>query len=318
MNTRTYTGRHASAPTQEAISIAITRNEDGLIQYGQPQHVDADIVIPVYNEEEQLAASVLTLRDYLISQRYASARFTWNIVIADNASTDSTWDIAQQLSNENPGIVRAVHIERKGRGYALKQTWGESLAQVVSYMDVDLSTDIACTGTLIGSLLSGQADVAIGSRLLSDSNVTRSLKREFISRTYNLMLRTYLQTNFHDAQCGFKAMTAAAASMILPKTEDNEWFFDTEMLVRAHMRGLRLYEIPVRWIEDAGTTVNIPDTVSKDLTGMRRMKHEIRATANTVDTQRYRLSSAYSSIGWDTQGQGELRVSLIELAARRA
>ncbi len=132
-------------------------------------------------------------------------------MIADNASTDASWQIAKSLCDWCPNQVRALHLARKGRGYALKQAWLSSKAAVVAYMDVDLSTDIGSTGSLILPLLQGGADIAFGSRLMPQSQVTRSPKREFISRTYNLMLRSYLAVSFHDAQCGFKAITAQAA-----------------------------------------------------------------------------------------------------------
>lgn len=238
---------------------------------GEPRSVDADIVIPVYNEQEQLAESVLTLMNHLASSQIEGWAYTWQIVIADNASTDDTWAIASRLASQYPGRVRAVRIARKGRGRALKLAWGESRAKVVAYMDVDLSTDIHQTGTLVGTLVYGFADVAFGCRLFDDSEVTRSAKREFISRTYNGMLRMLLGASFHDAQCGFKAMTASAARHLLPYIQDDEWFFDTEMLLLAQATGMRMYEFPVRWVEDPGSTVNIPDTVRKDLKGMWRM-----------------------------------------------
>ena len=278
---------------------------------GSPSAVDADIVIPVYNESPSLSRSIHTLHEFLSTDPAHHAPFTWNIVIADNASTDDTWVIARQLCTEFPADVRALRTDRKGRGYALKYAWGESLAKVMAYMDVDLSTDIRSTGTLIGSLLVGGADIAIGSRLMSGSDVTRSTKREFISRTYNIMLRSYLGARFHDAQCGFKAITAAAARQLLGQVKDNEWFFDTELLMLAQQCGMLIYEIPVRWVEDTDSTVNILDTVRKDLAGMHRMRREISASGSDIG---YQLSGAYSSIGWDDSGQRELRGSLIELA----
>ena len=259
---------------------------------GSPRHVDADIVIPVYNEQEQLAASVTTLMNHLQAGRQKIWSYTWNIVIADNASTDATWSIAERLCASHPGAVRAVRIPAKGRGRALKLTWGESQARVVAYMDVDLSTDIAQTDELLGALLYGGADVSIGCRLFDESQVVRSAKREIISRTYNTLLHVALGAAFHDAQCGFKAMTSEAARHLLPFIEDNEWFFDTEMLLLAQATGMRIWEFPVRWVEDAGTTVNIPDTVRKDLAGMWRMRH-------TLALMRARNESAAQSTGPD-------------------
>ena len=259
----------------------------GRAGYSSPD-VDADIIIPVYNEQQRLADSVRTLLDLFDTPGMMPYRCA--IVIADNASTDGTWPIACDLATAYPHRVRAVRISRKGRGRALKITWGESSARVVAYMDVDLSTDIRYTGALIGSLLLGGADVAIGCRLFDESDVDRSLKREAISRTYNAMLRCYLGAAFHDAQCGFKALTARAAARLLPMVRDDEWFFDTELLMFAQTLGLRIYEIPVRWVEGQGTTVDIPDTVRKDLEGMARMRrklHKMRRQEQASQQQKH-------------------------------
>ena len=177
---------------------------------------------------------------------------------------------------------------------------------VVAYMDVDLSTDIGSTGSLILPLLQGGADIAFGSRLMRQSQVTCSPKREFISRTYNLMLRSYLAVSFHDAQCGFKAITAQAAHALLPQVKDDEWFFDTELLVRAQQAGMTMLELPVRWVEDAGSTVDIPDTVKKDLEGMHRVREGTEARA--VEVLRVDLDSPAV---WDQIRQHELRGSLL-------
>ena len=242
---------------------------------GNPAPVAIDIVLPVHNEEELLDSHVRILKDFLDAHAMERKGFTWNIVIADNASTDATWSIAKRLVDDYPDRMRALRISQKGRGRALKIAWGESLAQVVAYMDIDLSTDIKDAGFLVGSLLVGGADVAIGSRLLSESEVDRSLKREFISRTYNLMLRSYLGATFHDAQCGFKAMTAVAARILLPLIQDDGRFFDAELLLLAQNLGMLIYEIPVRWEEDKNSQLNIAATVQEDLEGMRRMKRTL-------------------------------------------
>lgn len=279
---------------------------DSPVFYGSPKPVDTDIVIPIYNEEIRLADSISTLCSFLDRHARDRAPFSWNIVIADNASTDASWQIAKSLCDWCPSLVRALHLARKGRGYALKQAWLSSRAAVVAYMDVDLSTDIGSTGSLILPLLQGGADIAFGSRLLPQSQVTRSPKREFISRTYNLMLRSYLAVSFHDAQCGFKAITAQAAHALLPQVKDNEWFFDTELLVRAQQAGMTMLELPVRWVEDVGSTVDIPDTVKKDLEGMHRVREGMEA--RTIEELRVDLDSPAV---WDQIRQHELRGSLL-------
>lgn len=243
---------------------------------GAPRTVDVDIVVPVYNEQAELGSSIITIVHRMRELASDELACSWQVVIADNASCDNTWWIAKSIVQAYPQEVRAVRMERKGRGYALKQVWGGSRAQTVAYMDVDLSTDLSHLAQLLRPLLEGSADVVFGSRLLPASHVKRCLKREVISRTYNRMLQGYLGVSFRDAQCGFKAMSSEAASMLVPQIVDDEWFFDTELLVLAERAGLAMREIPVTWIEDAGSTVHIVDTVWKDLMGMHRLKRGMR------------------------------------------
>lgn len=231
-----------------------------------------DVVVPVYNEERDLGPCVLRLRDFLDR----SFPFSTRITIADNASTDSTLRVAAHLARELPG-VRVVHLDRKGRGRALRQVWLDSDAQVVAYMDVDLSTDLNALLPLVAPLVSGHSDVAIGTRLASSSRVVRGRKREIISRCYNLILRTSLRAGFSDAQCGFKAMRTPVARVVLPLVEDGEWFFDTELLVLAERIGLRIHEVPVDWIDDPDSRVDIIDTARKDLLGIWRVGRALAA-----------------------------------------
>jgi putative flippase GtrA len=228
--------------------------------------VAVDVVVPVYNEERDLGPSVRRLHDYL------STRFpvTWRITIADNASTDATPAVARQLADELPG-VRVVRLDQKGRGRALRHTWLDTEATVVAYMDVDLSTDLAALLPLVAPLLSGHSDIAIGSRLARDSRVVRGTKREVISRCYNLLLRATLRARFSDAQCGFKAMRADRARILLPHVQDTGWFWDTELLVLAERAGLRIHEVPVDWTDDPDSRVDIVSTAVADLRGIARL-----------------------------------------------
>ncbi|MEV0685051.1 glycosyltransferase [Nocardia sp. NPDC050378] len=229
-----------------------------------------DVVVPVHNEENDLADCVRRLHAFLRDGFPFSARIT----IADNASTDNTLLIAEHLAAELDG-VRVVHLDRKGRGRALHSVWSGSDAQVVAYMDVDLSTDLNALLPLVAPLMSGHSDIAIGSRLATSARVVRGPKRELISRSYNLLLRTCLQVRFSDAQCGFKAMRAEVARELLPLVRDREWFFDTEVLVLAERAGLRIHEVPVDWIDDPDSRVDIVDTARKDLLGMWRVGREM-------------------------------------------
>ena len=224
-----------------------------------------DLVIPVHNEENGLEESVRHLDGYLRTLPYSTT-----ITIADNASTDGTWAIAERLASEITR-VRAIHLEEKGRGRALKAAWSTSPAEVVGYMDVDLSTDLRALPPLLAPLLSGHSDVAIGSRLARGSRIERGPKRDFLSKGYNLLLRGILSAEFTDAQCGFKAIRRDVAEKLLPLIEDDSWFFDTELLVLASEAGLRVHEVPVDWVDDPDSRVDIITTVKEDLDGIRRL-----------------------------------------------
>lgn len=237
-----------------------------------------DIVIPVYNEAKALADSVHTLREYLRTQ----FPFTWRITIADNASTDTTWQIAATLALTLDG-VRAIHLDQKGRGRALRTAWTDNDATIVAYMDVDLSTGLDALLPLIAPLASGHSDVAIGSRLAPGSSVARGPRREFISRTYNAILRTVFGNGFKDAQCGFKAVRRDVADRLVPLVRDNEWFFDTELLLLAERNGLRVHEVPVTWIDDPDSRVKVGKTAREDLKGVARMANDFAHGRGTTD-----------------------------------
>jgi putative flippase GtrA len=231
-----------------------------------PAGIQAEIVIPVRNEERDLAPSVRRL-DAHLRDRFP---FTACITIADNGSTDGTWAQALALESELES-VRAVRLERPGRGGALRSVWSQSRATVLAYMDVDLSTDLNALLPLLASLLSGHSDVAIGTRLARGARVIRGPRREIISRCYNLLLHATLGTRFSDAQCGFKAIRADQARVLLPLTSDTGWFFDTELLVLAERAGLRIHEVPVDWIDDADSRVKLIATAVADLRGIVRL-----------------------------------------------
>jgi len=225
-----------------------------------------DVVIPVYNEEVDLEASVKRLHAYLSGE----LPFSFRITVADNASTDRTWSIARALERDVPG-VRAVHLEEKGRGRALRHVWSTSDAAVLAYMDVDLSTDLTAVLPLVAPVVSGHSDLAIGTRLARGARVVRGTKREVISRCYNLLLRTTLGTGFSDAQCGFKAIRADRARVLLPLVKDTGWFFDTELLFLAERAGMRIHEVPVDWVDDPESRVDIVTTALDDLRGVARL-----------------------------------------------
>ena len=226
-----------------------------------------DVVVPVYNEERTLVRNVEVLLAYL--QAEFPCRF--RVVIADNASTDGTAAIGAELAARHEE-VRYLRLERKGRGHALRTAWLASDANVVSYMDVDLSTNLESFLPLVAPLLSGHSEVAIGTRLGHAAHVRRRLKRELLSRTYNLLIHAGFRAGFSDAQCGFKAVRADAARKLLPLVEDDGWFFDTELLLLAERNRMRIYEVPVDWIEDLDSRVDLVPTIASDLAGLWRVR----------------------------------------------
>ncbi|MFD1533223.1 bifunctional glycosyltransferase family 2/GtrA family protein [Pseudonocardia aurantiaca] len=236
------------------------------VHTGRPERDVLDVVVPVYNEENDLEPSVRRLHAHLSRQ----FPYRFRITIADNASTDGTPQIASRLAAELPGVA-ALRLEQKGRGRALRSAWSASDALVLAYCDVDLSTDLAALLPLVAPLISGHSDLAIGTRLGRGSRVVRGAKREIISRCYNLLLRGALGAGFSDAQCGFKAIRADVAQRLLPLVEDTGWFFDTELLVLAERAGLRIHEVPVDWVDDPDSRVDIVATALADLRGIVRV-----------------------------------------------
>lgn len=230
---------------------------------------EVEIVVPVYNEAATLEHSIQRLRRYLDQDFPLSAVVT----IVDNASTDATAPLAAALASQLAG-VRWRHLDQKGRGRALRAAWSASEAAVVAYMDVDLSTGLEALLPLVAPLVSGHSDLAIGTRLSSGASVIRSPKREVISRCYNLILRGALGRRFSDAQCGFKAMRRDTAAALMPLVADNDWFFDTELLVLAERNGLRIHEVPVDWVDDPDSRVDIARTAWGDLAGIARLLRE--------------------------------------------
>ena len=271
-----------------------------LLTGGGPRERLVEVTVPVYNEEKVLEQSVRLLHSYLSD----NLPLHFLITIADNASTDGTFAIAQRMGAELPR-VRAVHLDRKGRGLALRHVWSSSDADVVAYMDADLSTGLEAFLPLIAPLLSGHSDLATGSRLSRGAQVVRGAKREIISRAYNLLLHIVLAARFSDAQCGFKAGRAEVIRALLPAVEDDGWFFDTELLMLAQRQGLRIYQVPVAWTEDPDSKVEIIRTALADLRGVARLRFPFLRKRSSQD----RLG------GTDPEAGTHARSAQIELTA---
>jgi glycosyltransferase involved in cell wall biosynthesis len=231
-----------------------------------------DLVIPVLNEVNVLERSVAEVRGFLAERFPYPAR----IVIAENGSKDGTAELARDLAATYDN-VQCLVLTQRGRGRALRLAWTSSDADIVAYTDVDLSTDLTALEPMCRAIHEDGYDIAIGSRLLPGSRVKRCVKREVISRSYNLLLRLALSVRFSDAQCGFKAVSRRFVSEIIPLVQDQAWFFDTELLVLGERLGYRVKEVPVIWVEDLDTRVKIIQTVIEDLRGIRRLNRVLKS-----------------------------------------
>ena len=228
-----------------------------------------DVVIPVLNEERALPVCVDTLLQFLVE----SSPYPFRIVVADNGSTDRTPEIAESLSQEHWPRVAWSRLEIRGRGRALRKAWLESDADILTYMDVDLSTGLAAFPPLVRAIGEEGFDLAVGSRLMKGASVSkRTLKREITSRSYNTIIKAAFFTRFSDAQCGFKAISSSAAQALIPKVQDQGWFFDSELLILAEKGGYRIKDIPVRWVDDPDTRVRVVKTAVDDLKGLYRLR----------------------------------------------
>ena len=258
-----------AATITQPLASAAPAVDDQTLRPLNPRTLTIDIVLPVLNEAHVLERSVTKLHRYLAS----NLPYKWRIVIADNGSTDGTAAIARRLAERYPEI-RLLQLPEKGRGRALKQAWVSSKADILAYMDIDLSTNLDSFEPMIAPLITGDAGLATGSRLMKQSRTTRGFKREFISRCYNRIIRTTMKTKFVDAQCGFKAIRRDVAQKLLPHIKDTAWFFDTELLVKAEYNGYKIHEEPVEWIEDTDSRVDVVKTATEDIKGLSRVRQE--------------------------------------------
>ena len=227
-----------------------------------------EITVPAYNEEKELEKNIVVLYDFCV---FNLKEYDWHITIADNASTDNTPLIASAIEKNNPKVSN-FRLDQKGRGRAVKQVWSESKCDYCVYMDLDLSTDLIHLPNILRKLEKGY-DVAIGSRLAKGAKVEgRTFLRELTSRALNFFfIRFFFRTHFTDAQCGFKGVTKRVVENLIPKVRDNEWFFDGELLIIAEKSGYKIYEEPVHWVDNPGSTVRLISTILGDLKAITRL-----------------------------------------------
>ncbi|MCB0963968.1 MAG: glycosyltransferase [Acidimicrobiales bacterium] len=231
-----------------------------------------EVVVPAHDEAAIVGPNLRRLHAHLGEHLGVG----WRITVAENASGDATLAEARRVAHELEGI-RVTHREHPGRGGAVREAWRASDAEVLCYLDLDLSTDLAALDPLLAPLLAGDADLSVGTRLAPGADLRRRLHRDLLSRGYNALLRRVFANRFTDAQCGFKALRREVADGLLAAVDDDAWFFDTELLLAAEERGLRVHEVPVRWVDDAESTVRILPTVLEDLRGVARVRRERRA-----------------------------------------
>lgn len=227
-----------------------------------------EITIPVLNEEDQLAASITTIDGFLTSHKFSGVR----IILGDNGSTDATCAIAGRLCQTYPWLTY-VRIDQRGVGRALKKTWGDSTADIVGCMDLDLATDLEHIPEALAAIEQG-ADLVYGSRLHERAIVVgRTLKRELVSRCFNFIVRNYLGVAISDAMCGFEFLrrplypTLAAAGAV-----NDGWFFSAEVLIVAEWKGLKLVELPVNWTDSSTSKVRILPLSLEYLKAMRVLR----------------------------------------------
>lgn len=228
-----------------------------------------DVVVPVYNEARILAGSVRTIVEYLTQ----GCPCNWRVVIADNGSTDETPGVMRDLARHDARI-RALRIEARGRGIALKRAWAASDAAIHVYMDADLSSGLHALAPLLDRITEGY-DIAVGSRHAPDAVLTRGLKRDVLSRAYNLFLRSLFRTALTDVQCGFKAVSHRVVTDLVPLVQSDGWFFDSELLLLAERAGYRIAEVPVQWVEGRDSRVRILPTVTEYLAEAWRLRRTL-------------------------------------------
>ena len=232
-------------PKLGGLRVTATSNKD-------VKPVQISVVLPAYNEVNYLNSAVeKTIK--------ALEEFTesYEIVIAEDGSTDGTAQLADELSQKIPG-VRHIHREKRlGRGTALNNAFKQSRGQVLVYMDLDLATSLSFLKPLVEAITVEGYDFSTGSRMLPQSKAERTFSRSISSKTYNFLVRHMLGSKLQDHQCGFKAFKREPLLELLDKVEATHWFWDTEILVRAYRQGFKIKEIAVEWKSGSGTKVDL-------------------------------------------------------------
>jgi glycosyltransferase involved in cell wall biosynthesis len=226
-----------------------------------------ELVLPVFNEEDVIEDSVVTLNRFMEK----NCKFPWQITVFSNGSTDNTVEIGNQLSRRF-SRVNFVHIPERGKAKAYKSIWPSSQASIVGFMDADLSTELEAIPKCIDAIKNG-ADIAIGDRHTVGALIERSLKRTMLSRGYNMLIKLlFPHTKVRDAHCGFKFLKKSVARSLLPHIRDDCWFFDTELLMLAEQTGHKIEQIPVLWVERKASKVRVTRVVTDYLFNLLKLR----------------------------------------------
>jgi glycosyltransferase AglD len=215
--------------------------------------LDVVVVIPAHNEENFIEKSINSLEQYISNAGNSyTNKYNFSILIAEDGSSDKTFDIIKRLANEYSNILIRHSENKLGRGRAVKEAWRDVNADIYAYLDADLATKLSYFSTLLNTCTKG-FDVVTGSRYTPDSNVDRPFLRAIVSKSYNSIINLLFKTSVKDHQCGFKAVNKNARDIILKKSVFDDWFWDTEIFVIARHNDLRVMEFPVEWQEKRGT-----------------------------------------------------------------
>ena len=214
--------------------------------------VQVSVILPAYNEVRYLHPAVektiQTLKQFTQS---------YEVIIAEDGSTDGTAELAEELAEKTPSVKHIHREKRLGRGTALNNAFKQSKGEVLVYMDLDLATDLKYLKPLVEAITLEGYDFATGSRMMAESKAERTMSRSMSSKTYNFLVRHMLGSKLRDHQCGFKAFKREPLMELLDKVEATHWFWDTEILVRAHRAGFKIKEIAVEWKSGKNTKVNL-------------------------------------------------------------
>lgn len=242
-----------------------------------------EFCLPIYNEEKILEDNVIHLYNYCFKQNYV---FEWKIVLLNNGSKDKTEEICLALVDRYPGKIKLENMAEPGKGRALRCYLLKSRADVLSYMDIDLAVSLENLNDLIEPVISGNYDLVFGSRLLTDSRVSRSYLRSISSIFYNFLSRRILGHSYKDLQCGFKAMNKEVVNKVLPYLVDNNWFLDTELIAWSDFFKFKVKEIPVAWSENRYSARKSKVKLVRDGFGFIRNLVELKIRMANINVKR--------------------------------